>query len=112
MCDVITKYFLLRVLNAALGYEDPPCRTPDEVDQLANVSNAQKYSAKVAGEDSSNLYFMQFIKSLKTKTMLASVIGFYDFNLEVVLIETGHVLKLHYKVSAENFLVAFRFLIE
>lgn len=91
--------FLNRVLNAALGYEDPPSRTPDEVQVLANVCNAQKYAAKLAGDDSSNLYFMQFIRSLKTRPMTAGVVGIYDYNLEVVLVETGHLLKVYYKVS-------------
>lgn len=84
-------------MNAALGYEPPPTRTPDEVHELANVCNVQKYNAKLAGEDSSNLYFMQFLRSLRKKTMMASVLGIYDFNIEVVLIETGHVMKIYYK---------------
>lgn len=88
-----------RVLNAALDYEDPPSRTPEEIQDLANVCNAQKYAAKLAGDDSSNLYFMQFIRSLKAKAMIASVVGVYDFNLECVLVETGHVIKVYYKVS-------------
>lgn len=88
-----------RVLNAALKYEKVPNRTPDEVQQLANICNVQKYSAKLAGDDSSNLYFMSFIKSLKSKTMPSSVLGIYDYNFEVVLIETGHVIKVFYKVS-------------
>lgn len=100
--DKICFLFPNRVLNAALGYEDPPSRSPDEVQELANISNGQKYSAKLAGDDSSNLYFMQFIRSLKTKTMMAGVVGIFDYNLEVVLVETGHVLKVYYKVSIQN----------
>lgn len=88
-----------RVLNAALGYEAAPSRTPDEVQQLASICNAQKHAAKLAGDDSCNLYFMQFIQSLKSKAMLAGVVGVFDFNLEVVLVETGHVIKVYYKVS-------------
>lgn len=94
-----------RVLNAALSYEEAPTRSPDEVQKLANICNAQKYSAKLAGEDSSDLYFMQFIKSLKTRTMSAGVLGIYEYNLEVVLIETGHVLKVFYKVSSSNHVI-------
>jgi DIS3-like exonuclease 2 len=95
-------YHRNRVLNAALSYEDPPSRSPEEVEQLANVCNAQKYSAKLAGDDSSNLYFMQFIRSLKSKAMLASVLGIYEFNFEIVLVETGHVMKIYYKVRFSN----------
>lgn len=87
-----------RVLNAALNYEPVPSRTPDEVQELANICNVQKYSAKIAGDDSSNLYFMHFMKSLKSKPMLAGVVGIYEFNLEIVLIDTGHLIKVYYKV--------------
>jgi DIS3-like exonuclease 2 len=87
-----------RVLNAALDYEPAPTRTPDEVQALATVCNTQKYNAKLAGDDSSNLYFMHFIQSLKMKTMRASVVGIYEFNLEVVLIDTGHLVKVYYRV--------------
>lgn len=85
-----------------MGYEETPSRSPEEVEQLANVCNAQKYSAKLAGDDSSNLYFMQFLRSLKTKTMMAGVMGIYDYNFEVVLVETGHAIKIFYKVSSTN----------
>lgn len=88
-----------RVLNAALGYEPVPSRTAEEIHQLANICNAQKYSAKLAGDDSCDLYFKSFIKSLKSKTMMAGVLGIYEFNFEVVLIDTGHVIKVFYKVS-------------
>lgn len=87
-----------RVLNAALNYEQVPSRSPDEIQELANICNIQKYNAKLAGDDSSNLYFMNFLKSLKSKTMLAGVLGIYDFNLEVVLVDTGHPIKVYYKV--------------
>jgi len=102
LCDSNITFFLLRVLNAALGYEAPPSRTPDEVNQLANVCNSQKYLAKMAGDDSSNLYFMHFIKSAKSKAMRAAVMGIYEFNLEVVLIDTGHSIKIFYKVSSDG----------
>lgn len=88
-----------RVLNAALNYDEVPSRSPDEVQALANVCNVQKYNAKLAGDDSSNLYLMHFIQSLKTLTMKAGVLGIYEYNLEVVLEDTGHVVKIYYKVS-------------
>ena len=88
-----------RVLNAALDYEPVPSRTPDEVHHLANVCNVQKYAAKLAGDDSCELYFKSFIKSLKSKAMMAGVVGVYEFNLELVLLETGHVIKVFYKVK-------------
>lgn len=88
-----------RVLNSCLDYEGPPSRKPEEIQALASVCNAQKYNAKLAGDDSSNLYFMHFIQSLKMKTMKAGVVGVFDYNLEVVLVDTGHLVKVYYKVS-------------
>lgn len=87
-----------RVLNAALSYEDPPISTPEEVQMMASVCNAQKYAAKLAGDDSSNLYFMHFIQTHRCKTMVAAVLGIYDYNLEIVLIDSGHTVKVYYKV--------------
>ncbi|CAG9801407.1 unnamed protein product [Chironomus riparius] len=91
-----------RVLNAALNYEAVPSRTPDEIQELANICNVQKYNAKLAGDDSSNLYFMHFMKSLKSKAMIAGVVGIYEFNLEIVLIDTGHLIKVYYKNLQQN----------
>lgn len=88
-----------RVLSAALEYEAPPNNPPQELQRLANVSNIQKYNAKLAGEDSSNLYFRMFVEQVKELHMRAGVVGVFSYNLEVVLIETGHVLKVYYKVS-------------
>jgi DIS3-like exonuclease 2 len=88
-----------RVLNAALNYDVVPTRKPEEVQLCASVCNGQKQNAKLAGDDSSNLYFLHFIQSLQSKTMLASVVGIYDYNLEVVLIDTGHAIKVYYKVK-------------
>jgi DIS3-like exonuclease 2 len=88
-----------RVLNAALGYEEVPSRDPEELHRLANNCNTQKYNAKIAGDDSSNLYFLQFVSAAKTLNMRAGVLGVFQYNFEVVLIETGHVIKVYYKVS-------------
>lgn len=97
-----------RVLNAALGYEPAPQRPTDELDALAAICNVQKYNAKMAGEDSSLLYLLHFIqRETKDKTgmkMKAGVVGIYPYNFEVILQETGHIIKAYYKVSFWNFL--------
>lgn len=93
-----------RVLSAALNYEEPPNRSSEEIQKLANVCNVQKYNAKIAGEDSCNLYFMHFVKAQKTMLMKVAVMGVYEFNLEVILVETGHSIKVYYKVSLIDFL--------
>lgn len=87
-----------RVLNAALNYEEKPTRTPEEIQMNATVCNAQKYAAKLAGDDSTNLYFMHFIQSLGSKAMTAAIVGIFDHNFEVVLIDSGHLVKIYYKV--------------
>ncbi|CAO1347111.1 unnamed protein product [Diamesa serratosioi] len=86
-----------RVLSAALNYEEPPTRSSEEIQKLATVCNIQKYNAKIAGEDSCNLYFMHFVKAQKTMLMKIAVMGVYEFNLEVILVETGHCIKIYYK---------------
>ncbi|XP_070501884.1 DIS3-like exonuclease 2 isoform X2 [Chironomus tepperi] len=91
-----------RVLNAALNYEPVPSRTPDEVQKLANICNIQKYNAKLAGDDSSNLYLIHFIKALQSKLMTACIVGIYEFNFEIVLLDTGHVIKVYYKNLQES----------
>lgn len=90
-----------RVLSAALNYEDPPTRSSEEIQKLATVCNIQKYNAKIAGEDSCNLYFLHFVKAQKTMLMKVAVMGVYEFNLEVILVETGHCIKIYYKVSCK-----------
>lgn len=96
---ITLTYIFYRVLNAALDYEAAPTRSPEEVQKIAEICNSKKYSAKLAGDDSINLYFMQFLQSLRSRAMAAAVLGIYDYNLEVVLIETGQVIKVHYKVK-------------
>lgn len=92
-----------RVLNAALGYEAVPQRPTDELDALAAICNTQKYNAKVAGEDSSLLYLIHCIQEETKKNNVlkvkAGVVGIFPYNLEVIFIETGHVIKVYYKVS-------------
>lgn len=87
-----------RVLNTALDYDQAPSRTSDEIQMNATVCNAQKYAAKLAGDDSTNLYFMHFIQKLGCTTMSAAVLGIYDYNLEIVLIDSAHLIKVYYKV--------------
>jgi DIS3-like exonuclease 2 len=87
-----------RVLAAAIGCDEVPARDPDTLQALANRCNVQKYNAKIAGEESSALYFQHYVQSKKALRMKASVMGVYPYNLEVVLMETGDVVKVFYKV--------------
>jgi DIS3-like exonuclease 2 len=85
-----------RVLNAALDYEPETQRTPEEIQRLAEICNVQKYAAKLAGGDSCNLYLSHFIETLQSRNMKVGVVGIFEYNLEVILIETGNVLKIMY----------------
>jgi DIS3-like exonuclease 2 len=87
------------VLAAAIGCEPVPARSPDDLQKLANRCNVQKYNAKLAGEHSSALYFMHYVQSKGSLRMKAAVMSVYQFNLEVILTETGDVIKVYYKVS-------------
>ena len=82
-----------------MNYTPKPSRTPDELQKLAINCNVQKYNAKLAGDGSSNLYFMHFVKDQKKIQTTASILGIFQTHLEVVLIGTGHVVKVTFKVS-------------
>ncbi|KAK9501049.1 hypothetical protein O3M35_002171 [Rhynocoris fuscipes] len=53
-----------RVLSAALGYSPLPSWTTDTVRQFARTSNVKKYAAKRAGEASSDLFTILYIRKL------------------------------------------------
>ncbi|XP_055387161.1 DIS3-like exonuclease 2 isoform X2 [Condylostylus longicornis] len=85
-----------RVLAAALDYDKPPCRSTDELHVLAAICNEKKYTAKLAGEDSSNLYFMYYIKSNKSIIMKAAVLETFMRSMEVILLMSGHQIRVTY----------------
>ncbi|XP_030385816.1 DIS3-like exonuclease 2 [Scaptodrosophila lebanonensis] len=88
-----------RLLAAALNYCPAPMRTPDELSALTKTANERKYNAKSAGDDSSNLYFKRYVKNKQIIYMRAVVIEIFQHMLNVVTLESGHVVAIKYKMQ-------------
>ncbi|XP_058832021.1 DIS3-like exonuclease 2 isoform X2 [Topomyia yanbarensis] len=86
-----------RVLSAALELTDPPSRTPEELGKLTGICNIKKYNAKLAGDASSLLYFRHYLQNVGSIETEAAVMDIAQHHLELVLIETGHVIRINHK---------------
>ncbi|XP_002026059.2 DIS3-like exonuclease 2 [Drosophila persimilis] len=96
-----------RLLAAALHYCPPPCRTPADLHSLIKIANERKYNAKNAGDESCNLYFKRFVGNKQRVRMTAVVMEIYQHMMNVVTLESGHVISINYKtqkvlVNAQN----------
>lgn len=60
----------------------------------------QKWNAKNAGDECSDLYFRTYLNSVGSVKTRAAVIAIGMYSLEVVLMETGHSVKIFYKVRS------------
>lgn len=96
-----------RLLGAALDLSPLPSRTPAELHKITNVCNMQKFNAKNASDESSNLFFLYYIKSIGGMDMKAAVLNVQANSLEVVLIETGNHVTISYKVCGDYFFFLF-----
>ncbi|XP_017057976.1 DIS3-like exonuclease 2 [Drosophila ficusphila] len=88
-----------RLLAAALKYCPPPGRTPDELHALTKLANERKYNAKLAGEDSGNLYFKRYVRNKQGIYMRAVVMEIFQHMMNVVTLESGHVISINYKMQ-------------
>ncbi|EDW92684.2 DIS3-like exonuclease 2 [Drosophila yakuba] len=88
-----------RLLAAALKYCTPPKRTPDELHALTKLANERKYNAKLAGDDSGNLYFKRYVHNKQGIYMRAVVIEIFQHTMNVVTLESGHVIGINYKMQ-------------
>ncbi|KAH8317283.1 hypothetical protein KR074_011732, partial [Drosophila pseudoananassae] len=88
-----------RLLAAALKYCPPPGRTPDELHALTKLANERKYNAKLAGDDSGNLYFKRYVKMKQSVYMTAVVMEIFQHMLNVVTLESGHVISINYTMQ-------------
>lgn len=86
-----------RVLSAALNLTPAPTRSIKDLHTIIKTCNDMKFNAKNAGDESVNLYFIHYVKSQGTIVMKAAVFYISEYMLEVVLIDTGHQLKINYK---------------
>ncbi|XP_058461301.1 DIS3-like exonuclease 2 [Malaya genurostris] len=90
-----------RVLAAALELTEPTNRTTEELNKLTGICNIKKYNAKMAGDTSSMLYFKHYLKKVGCINTEAAVLDIGQHHLELVLIETGHVVKINHKRLAK-----------
>ncbi|EAT47482.1 AAEL001397-PA [Aedes aegypti] len=91
-----------RVLAGALAVDEVPTRSPDELSKLTGICNIKKYNAKLAGDASSLLYFKHYLKQRTSLEAEAAVLDIGPQQIELVLIETGHVIKTSYKQLSKS----------
>ncbi|KAI8039368.1 hypothetical protein M5D96_008091 [Drosophila gunungcola] len=88
-----------RLLAAALKYCPPPGRTPDDLHALTKLANERKYNAKMAGDDSGHLYFKRYVRNKQGIYMQAVVIEIFQHMMNVVTLESGHVICINFKMQ-------------
>uniref|UniRef100_A0A1I8QAM4 RNB domain-containing protein n=1 Tax=Stomoxys calcitrans TaxID=35570 RepID=A0A1I8QAM4_STOCA len=88
-----------RTLAASLNYCPPSKRTIDELHQLAKICNEQKNNAKNAGDESTDLFFVRYIKAKESITLRAVVVDIFQHMMNVVTIDTGHNFTITYKMQ-------------
>lgn len=88
-----------RLLAAGLNYTPIPISTPDELHLITKTCNDMKYNAKIAGEHSSELYFLHYVKSKGNLVEKAVVVDAFQASCEVVLITSGYKLQIPYARS-------------
>ncbi|KAH8297866.1 hypothetical protein KR054_012281, partial [Drosophila jambulina] len=88
-----------RLLAAALNYCPPPGRSPDELHALTKLANERKYSAKMAGDDSGNLFFKRYVRNKQVIHMKAVVMEIFQHMMNVVTLESGHVISINFKMQ-------------
>lgn len=89
-----------RTLAACFDYGPVPLRTTEELDIIADRCNTQKYNAKCAGDSSTEMYFLRYVKLKESLNMRAVVteLPSNDF-IEVMLMDTGYKIKINFHVS-------------
>ncbi|KAM8710960.1 hypothetical protein ACLKA7_017573 [Drosophila subpalustris] len=88
-----------RLLAAALKYCPAPGRSAEELHQLTKIANERKFNAKQAGDDSSNLFFKRYVSNRQAVYMRAVVLEIYQHMMNVVTLESGHVISINYKMQ-------------
>ncbi|KAH8365485.1 hypothetical protein KR093_001269, partial [Drosophila rubida] len=88
-----------RLLAAALNYCPAPTRTCTELAKLTKTANERKCNAKQAGDDSSNLFFKRYVSNRQAIYMRAVVIEIFQHMMNVVTLESGHVISINYKMQ-------------
>lgn len=99
----IISYPLSRLLAAALNIAPIPTRSSDELRSITRTCNDQKYNAKLAGEDSTNLYFLHYLRLSGPIKMRAAVKELSKgTDLHLMLIDSGHNIRVNIKVCFDG----------
>ncbi|GAB0098623.1 DIS3-like exonuclease 2 [Sergentomyia squamirostris] len=83
-----------RQLAAVCGKATAPILPPEQIQKIANMCNDQKYNAKLANNDSINLYFMKYLEMKKSLSMRAAVYKVGLYYIDAILVDTGHHIKV------------------
>lgn len=84
-----------RLLAASLGLTEAPKWTTDHVAQIAENCNVQKYNAKKAGDASMNLFLAHYVEAHQPFIQSAVVVDVRDKMFEVIVLNTGSVVRLN-----------------
>ncbi len=96
---ISVQIFFLRLLAAGLNLAPIPTRSPDELKFITRTCNDQKYNSKLAGEDSTNLYFLHYLRLFGPIKMRAAVKELTKgTDLHLMLIDSGHNIRVNIKV--------------
>lgn len=89
-----------RLLAASIGVAAKPLRAPESLQAIANRCNEQKYNAKLAGESSTDVYFIHYVKKRGEVQMRAVILEVINTdNFEIMLLDTGMKFKIGVSVS-------------
>ncbi|XP_044736789.1 DIS3-like exonuclease 2 [Chrysoperla carnea] len=84
-----------RLLSALVGYSEKPNWDTDDVQESAAVCNKQKYNAKRAGEQSSELYLTKYIEMNQPVREYAVVLDVKDKSFDVVIMSMGINVRIY-----------------
>ncbi|PNF40042.1 hypothetical protein B7P43_G11627 [Cryptotermes secundus] len=84
-----------RLLCASLGYSPKPNWKPDSVQATATNCNRQKYQAKRAGEQSTELYLTVYIGLHGPMIEEAVVMDVKDLSFDIIIRRTGLVQRIY-----------------
>ncbi|KAL0270944.1 UNVERIFIED_CONTAM: hypothetical protein PYX00_008210 [Menopon gallinae] len=88
-----------RLLAASLGYMEKPNWTTEEVSQIANNCNLKKYSAKMAGEKSTELFLEMYIMKNAPLVCEAVVFDIKDRCFDCIVLDNGS----FHRIYSENY---------
>jgi len=84
-----------RLLAASLGYSPKPQWSIDCVTSIANNCNKQKYSAKCAGDASSDLYLAHYVAEHQPFVQSAVVVDVKNASFDILVCATGSVIRMY-----------------